>query len=75
MEFSRLGYVDSDAKGLLAYADSYLYLKRGLENPNLAAIVTTADLAAQAANVPGLLVAEVPRDAFYASASCMAVFD
>ena len=64
-EFSRLGYVDSDAAGLLAYADSYTYLKRGLENPQLAAIVTTEELAKQAANIPGLLVAETPRDAFY----------
>lgn len=65
-EFSRLGYVDSDAEGLLAYADSYTYLQRGLENPRLVAIVTTPDLAAQAGNLPGLMVAEAPRDAFYA---------
>lgn len=66
IEFSRLGYVDSDAEGLLAYADSYAYLKRALENPRLVAIVTTADLIAQAANIPGLMVADTPRDAFYA---------
>jgi acyl-[acyl carrier protein]--UDP-N-acetylglucosamine O-acyltransferase len=65
-EFSRLGYVDSCAEGLLAYADSYAYLQRALINPHLAAIVTTAELATQADNVPGLLLAERPRDAFYA---------
>ncbi|WP_323011593.1 DapH/DapD/GlmU-related protein [Castellaniella sp.] len=65
-EFSRLGYVDSLSAGLLVYADKLKYVLIAVENPNIAALITTPSLAEVAAKIPGLLVAENPRDMFYA---------
>jgi UDP-3-O-[3-hydroxymyristoyl] glucosamine N-acyltransferase len=65
-EFTRLGYVDSDCAGVLAYADSFKYLQKAQANPNLTCLITTAELAALATDIPGLMIAESPREAFYA---------
>lgn len=65
-EFFRLGYVDTDCAGLLAYADSLKYLQTALKNPKLTCLITTPDLAEMAKEIPGLLIAESPRDVFYA---------
>lgn len=64
-EFARLGYVDSDCAGVLAYADSLKYLHRARTNPNVTCLITTAKLAEMATDIPGLMVAESPRAAFY----------
>lgn len=65
-EFTRLGYVDTECKGSLAYVDSLKYLYKAQVNPNLACLITTAELAALATDVPGLMIADSPREVFYA---------
>lgn len=64
-EFSRLGYVDSDCVGVLAYADNLKYLHKARTNPNVTCLITTSELAAIVTEIPGLMVAESPRTAFY----------
>ena len=64
-EFTRLGYVDTECAGVLAYADTLKYLHKATANPNLACLITTAELAAKATGIPGLMIAESPRTAFY----------
>jgi acyl-[acyl carrier protein]--UDP-N-acetylglucosamine O-acyltransferase len=64
-DFFRLGYVDSDCSGLLAFADSLKYLYVAKANPKLACLITTAELAEKAGAVPGLMIADSPREVFY----------
>ena len=64
-EFFTLGDVDSAGDGVLAYADTLKYLYKALANPNITCLVTTAQLAAMVKNIPGLIVAQSPRDIFY----------
>lgn len=64
-EFVRLGYVDSGQTGILAYADSLKYLQMARSSRRITCLIVTADLADQAADIPGLMVAPVPREAYY----------
>jgi UDP-3-O-[3-hydroxymyristoyl] glucosamine N-acyltransferase len=64
-EFARLGYVDSGLPGILAYADSLKYLQMARSSRNVACLIITADLAGQATDIPGLMIAPVPREAYY----------
>lgn len=65
-EFTRLGYVDTNCSGLLAYADSLKYLQIAQDNPNVACLITIEELAEKADGIPGLMIAASPREAFYA---------
>ena len=64
-EFTRLGYVDTVCEGVLAYADTLKYLHKAKANCKLTCLITTSELAEMATDIPGLMIAASPREAFY----------
>lgn len=63
--FADLGHADSAMAGTLAYCDTVHYLEIAGANPCVSCILTTPELATQAAAGKGLAVFADPRTAFY----------
>jgi len=64
-EFSRLGYVDAEYSGVLAYADNLKYLHIAENNPNVSCLIVTKKILSAATKTPGIIISESPRDCFY----------
>lgn len=64
-DFNHLGYVDTVSDRVLAYADTVKYLNIALANPNITALITTSQMSERARFVPGLVIADNPRQLFY----------
>lgn len=64
-EFSKLGYVDSASPGVLAYADNLKYLQKAEANSNIVCLIVLPELVELASQLPGLVVSDAPREAFY----------
>jgi acyl-[acyl carrier protein]--UDP-N-acetylglucosamine O-acyltransferase len=63
--FEELGHADSVVAGTLAYCDTVHHLAMAGANPCVSCVLTTSDLAAQAAAGKGVAVSVNPRNAFY----------
>lgn len=64
-EFFRLGYVDSNAPGVLAYVDNKKFLKKAEKNTNISCLILTPELLSSKLEIPGLVVSDCPREDFY----------
>lgn len=64
-EFLRLGYVDSKSSKVLAYADNLKYLQKAITNSNVTCLIVTPELSNAASTLPGLVIANSPREVFY----------
>lgn len=64
-DFASLGYADAASTGTLAFSDAIKYVRQAAQNPAVTALITTPELVAAAGNIPGLIVSDCPRDAFY----------
>jgi acyl-[acyl carrier protein]--UDP-N-acetylglucosamine O-acyltransferase len=69
-EFATLGYVDSVRVGTIAFADSTKYVRLAVKNPAICCLITSVGLSGLAERVPGLVVSENPRAAFYRLHEC-----
>jgi UDP-3-O-[3-hydroxymyristoyl] glucosamine N-acyltransferase len=63
--FSSLGFVDSPYPNSLTFAQSQNYLQRAIENPNIAAVLTTTELAGKAKSSNKLLICKEPKVVFF----------
>lgn len=63
--FESLGYVDASAAGTLVFSDGIKYVRMACQNPSVTCLITTAELAKEANEMSGLVVAASPREAFY----------
>lgn len=64
-EFSKLGYVDSNVEGTLAYCDTIHYLKKAIANSNITCIITTPELVGLTNPNLGIVSTGNPRTSFY----------
>lgn len=71
--FAALGKTAHALPQMLVFLESRRYLSQVTGNPNIACVITTADLAASIPEQLGVAVSERPRDAFYAVHDFLAV--
>jgi len=64
-EFTALGRAASDVPGTLAYAETVFYVAEAVANPQVAAVLTTRELADRVAPPRGLVLSGAPRNRFY----------
>lgn len=64
-EFSRLGYVDANIPGVLAYADSKKYLQKAEANPNVSCLIISPELSSVALRKKAIAISYHPRTDFY----------